>query len=599
MTTQGQASRGQPGRGLPRFERRFLSGSEALTRIGHGEIGGKAAGLELIAQAILPRIDPAAHPGITLTVPTVTVLTTQVFDEFLDRNDLRGIADSGYSDERIAHAFQRGSMPPAFVGDLRALTAEVRQPLAVRSSSLLEDALDHPFAGVYGTKMIPNNEPDIDLRFRKLIQAIKLVYASTYFREARDYISSVGQSPGAEKMAVVIQEVIGERVGSRFYPTMSAVARSYNYYPTGNARPGDGVVDLALGLGKQIVDGGRSWPYAPPYPKAPPPYSSVGDLLKGTQTEFWAVNMGQPPMHDPIRETEYLVREGLRAAEHDGMLRFLVSTYDPRSDQLRPGLLRRGGARALTFAPVLSGSRVPLNDAMKSLLAVSEDVVGAPVEIELALALDRDQGVPARLGVLQVRPMKVAEAAIEVGADELAGRRVVLSSTQVLGNGAAESIRDVVYLKPEAFDGRHTRRMAMDLERINKQLHAEGRRYLLIGFGRWGSSDPWLGVPVNWSQISGAGVIVEATLPRMNPDLSQGSHFFHNLISFQVLYLSVPHGQMPGIDWTWLGEQPAENETEHVRHVRLADPLEIRVDGHGGRGLVRRGGDTAGTAGGA
>jgi hypothetical protein len=572
---------------IPAFDRHFLSGTETFTRIGDGEIGGKAAGLELIRERILPRLEPAAHLGISVVVPTLTILTTRVFDAFLEHNGLREIAHSDLTDDRIAHAFQGASMPAEFVGDLRALTLEVRQPLAVRSSSLLEDALDHPFAGVYGTKMIPNNASDVDTRFRRLVQAVKFVYASTFFREARDYIRSVGQAHDAEKMAVVIQEVLGQRMGARFYPTVSAVARSYNYYPTGNARPHDGVVDLALGLGKQIVDGGRSWCYAPPYPKAPPPYNDIGDLLKSTQTEFWAVNMGPPPLYDPVRETEYLSRSGLRDAENDGVLRFLVSTYDPRSDRLRTGLMR-GGARALTFAPLLSGSKVPLNDAIKQLLEVAEDAVGAPVEMELALNLDHARGVPARLGVVQVRPMKVSVESVGVASEELDAPGVVLSSTQVLGNGTLSDICDVVYVRPDTFDARHTRRMAMDIERINRRLTGEGRPYLLIGFGRWGSSDPWLGVPVNWSQISGARVIVEATLPRINPDLSQGSHFFHNLISFQVLYMSVAHRCQPSIDWQWLDDIPALEETDHVRHVRLTDPLEIRVDGSGGRGVVKR-----------
>lgn len=576
---------------LPGFGRRFFGAEQTFSRIGGGELGGKAAGLLLIRDRILPAIPSDEFPDFEVAVPTLTVLATGLFDRFMAHNGLYDIALSDAPDDHIAHAFQQAELPAVHVGDLRALIQGVHSPLAVRSSSLLEDALAHPFAGVYGTKMIPNNQPDADTRFRRLVEAIKYVYATTFFRAARTYHRSVGQDSRAEKMAVVIQEIVGERRGERFYPHISGVARSYNYYPSGRATPEDGVVNLALGLGRQIVDGGLSWTYCPRYPQAPPPYNNLGDLLKNTQTEFWAVGMGAPPPHDPIRETEYMVRAGLTDAEWDDTLRFSVSTYDGASDRLRPGL-HGDGPRVLNFAPLLTEGVLPLNALLRRLLAETERAVGGAVEIELALVLDRERAAPVRLGFLQARPMRVAQAEMTLAPEELAGEGVLLASEQVLGNGVRDDLTDIVYVKPEAFEARHTPRIALELEEVNRALQAAGRSYLLIGFGRWGSSDPWLGIPVEWGQISEARVLVEATLPEMNPDLSQGSHFFHNLIGFQVLYLSVRHLRGHAIDWAWLDRQETLFDGAFVRHARARGPLLVKVDGRRGRGVIRHDGET-------
>ncbi len=573
---------------VPRFDREFFGAENTFTRIGNGALGGKASGLLRVREEILCKLDPDEFPYIEVAVPTATVLTTEVFDKFIERNALEEIANSDLSDDRIAHAFQQAELPAEHVGDLRGLISNVHTPLAVRSSSLLEDDLDHPFAGVYGTKMIPNNEIEEDARFARLNEAIKFVYATTFFAESKGYLASLGRPPGSEKMAIIIQEVVGQRADDRYYPCVSGVGRSHNYYPTGHARPEDGVVTLALGLGKTIVDGGLSWSYSPAFPKAPPPFNDLGELLKNTQTSLWAVHMGDPPPHDPIQETEHLVQPDLAAAESDGALRYLVSTYDPGSDRLNPGLDVHG-PRALTFAPLLGSRLLPFNDLLKRLLELSEDALGTAVEIEFAINLERRDALPARLGFLQVRPMMVGNEQIEVSEDELRAENVVIASETVLGNGERTDIEDVVFIRPDAFEPAKTPAIAKELENINQRLAKEGRRYLLIGFGRWGTSDPPLGIPVAWGQISGARVIVEATLPDVQPDLSQGSHFFHNLLSFHVLYVSVEHHGPYRIDWEWLGRQPIENSTDHVTHVRLRSPLDIRVDGAHGRGVICRG----------
>jgi hypothetical protein len=575
------------GSSLPRFDREFFGGDHSLTRIGDGELGGKATGLLCIQTEILTRLNADDFPYIEVAVPTATVITTEVFDAFMTRNNLKDIAHSDLPDDRIAHAFQQAELPAEHLGDLRGLISCVHTPLAVRSSSLLEDALDHPFAGVYGTKMIPNNEIEEDARFRRLVEAIKFVYATCFFAESKAYLASIGRSPGDEQMAVIIQEVAGQLAGERFYPCVSGVARSHNYYPTGHARPADGVISLALGLGKTIVDGGLSWSYSPAFPKAPPPFNDLGELLKNTQTRFWAVHMGDPPPHDPIRETEYLVLPGLAEAESDGALRYLVSTYDAGSDRLNPGLDARG-PRALTFAPLLGSRLMPFNGLLERLMELAEEALAAPVEIEFAINLERADALPARLGFLQVRPMMVSGEEVAVSVEDTHGDHVVVASANVLGNGERSDLVDVVFVRPDAFEPSETPLMAKELERINQRIVEDGRNYLLIGFGRWGTSDPPLGIPVAWGQISGARVIVEATLPDVQPELSQGSHFFHNLLSFHVLYLSVEHHGPYEIDWQWLGAQPVLQSSPHITHVRLDKPLGVRVDGGSCRGVITR-----------
>ncbi len=570
---------------IPRFERQFFSSRDACMRIGDGALGGKAQGLVFIRD-VLGTLAEDVTRGSEVGIPRMVVVATSMFDAFIARNDLWELALSDLPDERIAHAFQQADLPVEMLGDLRALMDEAHAPLAVRSSSLLEDALFRPFAGVYSTKMIPNNQPDRDTRFRKLIEAIKFVYASTFFAAAKSYVRATDRTTAEEKMAVIIQEVLGRRHEDRFYPDISGVARSFNFYPTGHARADQGVCNLALGLGKTIVDGGISWSYSPAYPKAPPPFGSAADLLKNTQTRFWAVNMGQPPEYDPIAETEYLVEATLGDAEHDGVLDYLVSTYDGPSDRLVPGI-GVAGPRVLDFAPVLVTSAMPVNALVRALLAACDEALSAPVEIEFAITVEPGSR-RARFGFLQVRPMVISDERVEIQESELSASGAIVASSAVMGDGVEDSITDVVYVKPASFEARLTRVIAQEIDRRNTALLAEQRPYVLIGFGRWGSSDPWLGIPVRWGQICGARVIVEATLPEMDVEASQGAHFFHNISSFGVSYLTVHHRETAGIDWACLDGQPAIEETEYIRHVRFEDPLLVKVDGRNRRGGIWR-----------
>jgi hypothetical protein len=524
---------------------------------------------------------------IRVDVPRSVVLTTEVFEKFLSRNGLHDPSVWEHEpDDRIGHAFQAGDLPTEVVGDLQALVAEVRSPLAVRSSSLLEDALHHPFAGVYETKMIPNDPPDPAERFRKLAEAVKFVYASTYSAGARRYLRAAGREPGEEKMAVILQEVVGLAHGERFYPNVSGVARSYNFYPHAGARRDEGVVNLALGLGKTIVDGGVSWPYSPARPQAPPPFVSLADRVDASQARFWAIRMGKPPEYDPLAETEYLVEADLDAAEYDGTLPLTASTYLPDSDRLVPGV-GRPGIRVLDFAPLLDLRVHPLNDLVVKLLEIFPAATGGPVEIEFALTLPQpSHPAPPRLGFLQVRPMKVAGGAVEVTEEDLRRAEAMVVSDRVMGNGECSDIRDVVFVVRSTFDLKHSREIAAEITGMNRALVEEGRPYLLIGFGRWGSSDPWLGIPVRWDQISGAKVIVEASLERVHTDLSQGAHFFQNITGFEVYYFDLSLEASSRIPWDRLETLPAVRATRFVRHVRFPEALRVKADGRSGRGGI-------------
>ncbi len=512
-----------------------------------------------------------------------------LFHAFLDGNGLRSRLaappEAAEDDRAVAAAFQRGEIHPAAVGDLFDLAREATAPLAVRSSSVLEDAQAHPFAGVYVTKMIPNHALDPAARFKRLLEAVKLVWASACFAAARAHRRAFRRPDEDEGMGVIVQEVVGRRSGTRYYPDVSAVARSFNFYPSGPARPEEGVVDLALGLGKTIVDGGKAWTYSPAHPFAPPPFSGVDEMLDRSQREFWAVFMGTPP-YDPLAEAECLSRGTLAEAEEDGALALAGSTYDPASDRVVRGLAARG-PRLLDFRTLLSSDEIPFNEGVRRLLDACVRETGSDVEVELALAAPRGGG-PARLGFVQLRPLAGLETSAPVSEDDLGDPRVVVASRRVMGNGIVEGLRDVVFVDPVGFEASRTRQAAEEIGRLSRALGEEGRPFALLGFGRWGSSDPWLGIPVDWADISGARVLVEATLPGLDVEPSQGAHFFHNLMAARVLYLCVPHRGPGRIDWDWLRAAAPAAPGALVRHLRLTSPLAARVDARAGRGVLLR-----------
>ncbi len=571
---------------LPQFTRDFFESEESFSSIGDGSLGGKASGLAFIKKIIDDNFNPQEFPNAVVSIPKMVVLRTSIFDAFIERNNLFNFAINEESDYKIINEFLKADLPVEILGDLRTIIEKVKVPLAVRSSSMLEDAKYEPFAGIYATKMIPNNQPSLDTRFNKLIEAIKFVYASTFFKVSKDYFKVSSHSVNEEKMAVIIQEVVGQTRNLRYYPHISGVARSFNFYPSGKSKPDQGVVNLALGLGKTIVDGGVVWTYCPAYPKSPPPFGDPKDMLNTTQTTFWSVNMNPIVDYDPTKETEFLILNNLQEADYDNTLIHTASTYDSRSNKIVMGV-GTDGPRIINFMPLLYMNDFGFNDLIKKIMKVASDAVKNPVEIEFAATIDKDTD-KLHFGFLQVRPMVVSVEEVEIDNSELEGEDLLVASNRVMGNGIIENISDVVFVNPDKFDKKFTQKIAQEIDSINKILVKENHPYLLIGFGRWGSSDPWLGIPIDWSQIAGAKVIVESTLFGINVELSQGSHFFHNLSSFNVCYFSINYDGKFAIDWDWLNNQTLVNETEFVRHVKLNNPLKIKVDGRKGIGVIKK-----------
>ncbi len=567
------------------FDRNLMYKHSSFNFIGNDEPGGKASSLILMKDTIDAAFKDNKYDDIIVDIPNMTVILTDIFDIFMKENNLYKIALSDQSDDIIANEFQKASLPAFIDGDLYSLISKTYKPLAIRSSSLFEDKMFEPLAGIFETKMIPNNQFDTKTRFNKLVEAIKFVYASTFFGNSKNYFKAIKKDIKKEKMAVVIQEIVGEKYGDRFYPTISGVARSYNFYPTGKSKPEGGVVSLALGLGKSIVDGGKVWSYSPEFPASPPPFNSTNDMLKMTQTEFWAVNMGNISEYDPIKETEYLEKYTLKEAEEDKIIRNLCSTYDIQSDRIYSGISGYG-PRVINFAPILKTKVISFNELVKKILKISEEKFKTQVEIEFAMVYDPENNNPARFGFLQVRPMVVSNKLVDVHIEDYEQDEIFINSNHVMGNGINDTIKDIVFIKPNDFRAEYTQAMAMEIDEINSSLIDKDIDYLLIGFGRWGTSDPWLGIPVVWNQISGAKIIVESSLPDMNPDYSQGSHFFHNITSFGIFYFSCKNTQKIKIDWNWLLQQKIINEKKYVQHVRLSSPLKIMLDGRNGIGVA-------------
>ena len=571
---------------LPRFERNFFESNEYISWIGQGSFGGKASGLVLANKIIRENFDSNIFPELELNIPRMIVIRTQVFDWFMERNNLYEIAYSDKSDDDIILAFLQADLPAEIVGDLRSLIETAHIPLAVRSSSLLEDAKYEPFAGIFATKMIPNNQPSTDTRFLKLTEAIKFIFASTFFKASKDYFKVSSHKIQDEKMAVIIQEVVGLKHNFRFYPNFSGVARSYNFYPAGRAKPENGVVNLAHGLGKTIVDGGIVWSYSPAFPKAVTPFADPSDIMKNTQTNFWAVNMNPVIDYDPTKETEYLVQQDLSEADYDDTLEYIASTYNASSQRIVMGT-GDSGPRVINFLQLLSMNEFKFNDLIKKLFGIYEKALESPVEIEFAVTISNEPK-KMKFGFLQVRPMVVSDETIDLEESEMYGEDVLVASDRVMGNGLVDNIFDIVFVKPETFNKKDTVKIVAEIDLINKELVNGNTKYLLIGFGRWGSSDPWLGIPVNWGQIAGVKTIVESTLFGINVELSQGSHFFHNLTSFNVSYFSITFDGDFKIDWDWLNKQTVIIEKNFVKHVKLSKSLKIKVDGRKSRGVIKK-----------
>jgi hypothetical protein len=469
---------------------------------------------------------------------------------------------------------------------LLAFLAELHYPLAVRSSSLLEDSQYQPFTGVYETFMLANQHPDLPARLNQLSEAIKRVYASTFSERAKAYVRATPYRLEEEKMAVIIQQVVGAIHGKRFYPDFSGVTRSQNFYPVAPMTAADGVAAVALGLGREVVEGGKSLTFCPRYPQNLIQFSSVEDILANSQTEFWALELDHAAGHHYKPSDLREVRYGLSAAEADGTLSRLASTYSIDNHAIYDGVSRRG-PRVVTFASILKHGAFPLAAIVDQLTKLLEEALGRPVELEFAVRLPQHPDQIADFGFLQMRPLVVSREWEEVRMEEVEPARLLCESSQVLGNGRIQDIQDIVVVDFQRFERARSQEVARALAHLNAQLSEAGISYLLIGVGRWGSTDPWLGIPVTWDQISGARVIVETGLSDLRVAPSQGSHFFQNLVAFQVGYFTINSDAGEGfVDWQWLASQPALEVQGCVRHLRLQNPLLVVMNGKTSHGII-------------
>ncbi|HBJ14395.1 MAG TPA: phosphoenolpyruvate synthase, partial [Parabacteroides merdae] len=555
-----------------------------FARIGDGSLGGKGRGLAFIG-AMVKRYPKLEHDHFAVTIPKTVVICTDIFDEFMETNELYPVVLSEVDDETILKYFLRASLPARLIEDLMAFFDVVKSPIAVRSSSLLEDSHYQPFAGIYSTYMVPKLEDKYDM-LRTLSDAIKAVYASVFYRDSKAYMTATSNLIDQEKMAIVLQEVVGNRYNDRFYPTISGVARSLNFYPIGNEKAEDGIANIALGLGKYIVDGGQTLRFSPRHPHNILQMSTMDFALRETQTRFYALDLKNLADQFSVDDSFNLLRLNLKDADADGSLKFIVSTYDPYDQVIRDGYYP-GGRKILSFVNVLQHEVFPLADTLDQILHVGEDEMGRPIEIEFAVNIDPQNPGFATFYLLQVRPIVDNKEVMEEDLTLVEQEDTILTSTSVLGHGIVTDVQDIIYVKTGAFCSSNNQSIAYDIEKMNRQFTGEEKNYVLVGPGRWGSSDSWLGIPVKWPHISNARVIVECGLENYRVDPSQGTHFFQNLTSFGVGYFTINPFKGDGwFDEGYLNSLPAVEETEYLRHVRFDKPVVIKMDGKKSLGVV-------------
>jgi len=569
------------------FKKETFDPKSGFARIGGGSLGGKARGLSFVNTLINNYQITTQFEGILISVPPGVVLGTDVFDAFLDENNLRGFALNCDDDLDITRQFvEAEKFPEEILADLAAFLDLIREPLAVRSSSLLEDSQYHPFAGVYETYMLPNNHDNPLIRLNELLKAIKRVYASTFYQSAKAYIKVTSYRLEEEKMAVIIQKMVGATHSDLFYPDFSGVAKSYNFYPVPPQKSSDGIVAVALGLGKTVVDGGSTVKFAPPYPHHLPQFSSIKDTLRNNQHKYYALDLEAES--DTVIEThDLLVKQyTLEQAEHDGTLTYVGSTYSHDNQAIYDGI-SRSGPRIVTFAPVLKQKIFPLPQILELLLEMGSWGMGTPIEIEFAVDMSAGDSKTRQFALLQMRPLVLKREIEELKIDERNTRRILCQSPNVMGHGIIENVYDIVYVDYHTFSRKHSKEVAREISRLNSKLISENRPYLLIGVGRWGTLDPWLGIPVNWDQVAGASTIVESSFKDFMVTPSQGSHFFQNLTSFMIGYFTVNTFKNMGfIDWEWLIQQKAHESLAYTRHLRFRHPLTIKMNGQQNKGII-------------
>ena len=555
-----------------------------FARCGNGAMGGKGRGLAFLNHMLQKYDLYDKWPDIRVLVPRTMVITTDFFDQFIHANGLQYVINADLTDEELLSEFVSAALPSTLVHALRHFIQVTRRPLAVRSSSKLEDSYYQPFAGVYSTYMIPHTENE-DQQLRLLTKAIKSVYASVYFAASRGYIVSTGNVPSEEKMAIVLQEVCGEPEGNYYFPVISGVARSINFYPVGKEKPEDGIVKIAYGLGKVVVDGEQVLRFSPKYPKNVLQTSTLDLAMRETQQSMLALSLSPEKFKTSIDDAVNLERIPISDCNQFDSLKLIASTYDRENMRLVDSCYP-DGPRVVTFAPQLKFNTFPLADIVRQLLEIAQQEIKAPIEIEFAVNLEHE---PQIFHVLQIRPISADSLNAKVAWETIDETGAFLRSGNALGVGEIEDIRDIIYLKRDTFDILRTREMADTIRTWNNAMRQEGRQYLLIGYGRWGSQIPTLGVPVAWGDISEAKAIAECSLENFRIEPSQGSHFFQNMTSFNVGYMNIDPWARPDdcYDFEALDALPAVEETDFVRHVRLDKPLKMYIDGFANKALVK------------
>lgn len=559
------------------FQRERFDKYSNFARIGEGSLGGKGRGLAFLDHIIKRHTDLNEMDNVQTMIPKTVVLCTDIFDEFMDTNELYQVALSDVPDDEILRYFLHARLPQSLVGDLMAFLDVVKSPIAIRSSSLLEDSHYQPFAGVYSTYMIPYVEDPYE-RLRLLSDAIKSVYASVYFRSSKDYMVATSNLIDQEKMGVILQEVVGKTYDTRYYPTFSGVARSINYYPIDHEKAEEGTVNLALGLGKYIVDGGVCLRVCPAHPDHVLQTSEMEIALRDTQTRFYALDLSDISLQFEVNDGFNIKNLSVRDADKDGSLKYICSTFDPYDNVIRDGYYEGRNRKIISFSGVLQQGVFPLPKLLQLILQYGQDEMRRPVEIEFAVNLNDDR--TGEFYLLQIRPMVDNRMVLDEDLTAIPDEDTILRSHSAIGHGIISDIQDFVYVKTEGYSPSFNPSIAEEIEKINRIMLDEGNGYVLVGPGRWGSSDEWLGIPVKWPHISGARIIVEAGLDSYQVDPSQGTHFFQNLTSLGVCYLTINEFRNDGlVRRDILDAMPALHETEHVRHVRFENPLTIKVDG--------------------
>ncbi|GAB7088399.1 PEP/pyruvate-binding domain-containing protein [Marinifilum fragile] len=574
-----EASRIKQLRGrIIRFKPNIVNSNHYIVRLGRGSLGGKGRGLAFLSNFIENIYFKKLIKDINVSIPKTAIVGVDEYDNFIEKNNLydKIYLDKNY--KKVKELFIKGDIPDKLGNKLRQYLEEINKPIAVRSSGLFEDSLMQPFAGVYATYLLPNNDPDIEVRYQQLITAIKLIYASIFTPEAQSYFSAVDYKIEEEKMAVIIQEVVGQEYNGKFYPNISGVAQSYNYYPFSYMKPEDGFSVMAIGLGKYVVGGEKTHRFCPEHPKLQ--LASIEDQIKDSQKYFYAIDM-QKENIDLINDGEdaVTIKYELAQAEKDGNLLHCASVYDFQNDRLEPDLNLRG-PRVVDFANILKYNQVPISHALSVLLNIFKQAMGAPVEIEYAVDLSKGKDGNPTFYLLQIKPLIRQEMSVDIDMSQVNRNKLVMLANKGMGNGTVNHIRDVIYMDLSKFDRTKTEEMAEEMEKLNQKMKEQDRQYVLFGPGRWGTRDKFTGIPVLWSQISNAKVIVEQGLDDFPLDASLGSHFFHNVTSMNVGYFSVKNNSEQNfVNMEVLDKQEKIEQIHYFKHVRFKEPLEILMDG--------------------